>query len=78
MELFKFWNQLARMGLAGAFKDKQIFSGLCEIFVEITNHINGRKGLQNIRYPTILASSSPQTYAIFQKNLAGKTIQNIR
>ncbi|CAB4419112.1 unnamed protein product [Rhizophagus irregularis] len=81
----KFWNQLARMGRAGAFKDKQIFSGLCEIFVEMTNRINEGKGLQNIRYPeqfsnflTILASSSPQTYAIFQKNLAGRTIRNIR
>jgi hypothetical protein len=63
----KFWNQLARMGRAGAFKNKQIFSGLCEIFVEMTNRINEGKGLQNIRYPeqfsnflTILASSSPQ------------------
>ncbi len=81
----KFWNQLARIGRAGAFKDKQIFSGLCEIFVEMTNRINEGKGLQNIRYPeqfsnflTILASSSPQTYAIFQKNLAGRTIRNIR
>ncbi|CAG8722407.1 9807_t:CDS:2, partial [Funneliformis mosseae] len=33
----KFWNQLARMRRASAFKDKQIFSGLCEIFVKITN-----------------------------------------
>ena len=81
----KFWNQLAIMGHAGAFKDKQIFSGLCEIFVEMTNRINEGKGLQNIRYPeqfsnflTILASSSSQTYAIFQKNLAGRTIRNIR
>ncbi len=41
----KFWNQLARMGRAGAFKDKQIFSGLCEIFVEMTNRINEGKGL---------------------------------
>ncbi|CAB5208548.1 unnamed protein product [Rhizophagus irregularis] len=77
----KFWNQLARMERAGAFKDKQIFSGLCEIFVEMTKCINEGKGLQNIKYPkqfsnflTILASSSPQTYAIFQKNIAGRTI----
>ncbi|RIB05228.1 hypothetical protein C2G38_2047769 [Gigaspora rosea] len=68
----KFWNQLSKMGRSGAFKDNQIFSGLCEIFVEMTNRINERKGLQNIRYPeqfsnflTILATSSPQTYAIF-------------
>ncbi|PKC03807.1 hypothetical protein RhiirA5_379876 [Rhizophagus irregularis] len=51
----------------------------------MTNRINEGKGLQNIRYPeqisnflTVLASSSPQTYAIFQKNLAGRTIRNIR
>ncbi|CAG8622573.1 6683_t:CDS:2, partial [Funneliformis mosseae] len=80
----KFWNQLARIGRVGAFKDKQIFSELCEIFVEMTNRINEGKGLQNIRYPeqfsnflTILVSSSLQTYAIFQKNLTGRTIQNI-
>jgi hypothetical protein len=47
----------------------------------MTNRINEGKGLQNIRYPeqfsnflTILASSSPHTYAIFQKNFAGRTI----
>ncbi|CAG8649425.1 16588_t:CDS:2, partial [Gigaspora rosea] len=60
----KFWNQLSKMGRSGAFKDNQIFSGLCEIFVEMTNRINERKGLQNIRYPeqfsnflTILATN---------------------
>ncbi|CAB4429964.1 unnamed protein product [Rhizophagus irregularis] len=56
--------QYSRIGQAGAFKDKQIFSELCEIFIEMTKCINERKGLQNIKYPeqfsnflTILAST---------------------
>jgi len=81
----RFWQQLAQMGSDGLFKNNKVFTGLCEIFVEVTKHLEGGKGLQNIRYPEqfsdfviILASSCPQAYQIFKQNLVGRSIRNIR
>ena len=80
-----FWTKFAEMGRNGSFKNKKVFEGLCNVMVQIADREQHKKGLQNFKYSeqfsdflVILASFSPQTYNVFQQNLAGRTIQNIR
>ena len=80
-----FWNHLATLGNNGAFDKKEVFIGLCEIFVQISTRISEGKSLQNIKYPSqftnflaILSSTSPQAYRLFQENLAGRSLRNLR
>ncbi|CAG8792432.1 10891_t:CDS:2, partial [Gigaspora margarita] len=79
-----FWNKLADMEQKGVFKLNSTFGGLCEVMVQVAKCKSKGKGLQNITYSTqfsdfltVLASTSPQTYHIFQANLAGKSLCTI-
>ncbi|CAG8758626.1 10707_t:CDS:2, partial [Gigaspora margarita] len=68
------------MGQKGVFKLNSTFGGLCEVMVQVAECKSKGKGLQNITYSiqfsdflTVLASTSPQTYRIFQANLQSKS-----
>uniref|UniRef100_U9UV44 Uncharacterized protein n=1 Tax=Rhizophagus irregularis (strain DAOM 181602 / DAOM 197198 / MUCL 43194) TaxID=747089 RepID=U9UV44_RHIID len=68
-----------------AFKEKSVFTGLCEVMVQAAVRKDNNKGKQNIQYNEdftnfliILESFSTQAFNLFRQNLEGRTIQNIR
>ncbi|CAG8802160.1 23515_t:CDS:2 [Gigaspora margarita] len=44
------YNQDIKIGSAGSFKNKKIFEDLCHIMVQIADHEQHKKGLQNLKY----------------------------
>ncbi|CAG8795336.1 10774_t:CDS:2, partial [Gigaspora margarita] len=77
-------DQFAKMSRNGSFKNKKIFEGLCHKMVQIADCEQHNKGLQNFKYSdqfsnflVIFASLSPQTYNIFQQNLAGPRVKQL-
>ncbi|CAG8800605.1 13865_t:CDS:2 [Gigaspora margarita] len=45
-----FLTKFAEMGRNGSFKNKKVFEGLCYIMVQIADHRQYKKGLQNFKY----------------------------
>ncbi|PKK71221.1 hypothetical protein RhiirC2_711297 [Rhizophagus irregularis] len=79
------WITLADKANKGAFKEKSVFIGLCEVMVQAAVRKDNNKGKQNIQYNKdftnfliILGSFSTQALNLFRQNLEGRTIQNIR
>ncbi|CAG8554243.1 4492_t:CDS:2 [Gigaspora margarita] len=69
-----FWLRLAKKGLNGAFESKSIFKELCEIMMQIAQHEDHNKGVQNFNYSkditnfmTVLSSLSPRAYEFFEQ-----------
>ena len=44
------WIALADKAINGAFNEKSVFEGLCEIMVQTSIHKDNNKGKQNINY----------------------------
>lgn len=79
------WITLADKANKGAFKEKSVFTGLCEVMVQAAVRKDNNKGKQNIQYNEdftnfliILGSFSTRALNLFRQNLEGRTIQNIR
>src|SRR5581483_8674164 len=79
------WIILATKGLDGAFKNSEVFSGLCEIMCQVSKRKEENKTTNNLRYSNeftnflvILGSISPRALDLFRQNLAGRSIQSIR
>jgi len=80
-----FWFKLGELGERGAFEKKAVFEGLCEVMVKVAERQEAGKGLQNLTYSekysdfiAVLSSLNTRAYNVFQQNLVGQTIQNIR
>ncbi|CAG8544568.1 8617_t:CDS:2, partial [Scutellospora calospora] len=50
-----FWLKLAKKGLNGVFESKTTFKGLCEIMIQIAQHEDYSKNIQNLKYSKILS-----------------------
>jgi hypothetical protein len=79
------WITLADKAINGAFNEKPVFEGLCEVMVQASIRKDNNKGKQNIKYNEeftnfliILGSFSTRALDLFCQNLEGRTIQNIR
>ncbi|CAB4482434.1 unnamed protein product [Rhizophagus irregularis] len=79
------WITLANKATNDAFKEKPVFTGLCEVMVQAAIRKDNNKGKQNIQYNEdftnfliILESFSTRVLDLFRQNLEGRTIQNIR
>ncbi|CAB4434731.1 unnamed protein product [Rhizophagus irregularis] len=79
------WITLADKANNGAFKEKPVFTGLCDVMVQAAIRKDNNKGKQNIQYNEdftnfliILESFSTRALDLFRQNLEGRTIQNIR
>ncbi|POG77253.1 hypothetical protein GLOIN_2v1747656 [Rhizophagus irregularis DAOM 181602=DAOM 197198] len=79
------WVTLANKGINGAFKEKPVFTGLCEIMTQVASKKEKNKGKQNLKYSEefknfliVLGTFSPHALNLFRQNLEGLTIQNIR
>ncbi|CAG8727430.1 37123_t:CDS:10 [Gigaspora margarita] len=84
-DLIPFWLKLAKKGSSRAFESKPAFKGLCEVMIQIAQHKDYSKGIQNLKYSedfthftAVLSSLSPKAYEFFRTNLAGQTLQHIR
>ena len=79
------WITLADKANNGAFKEKPVFIGLCEVMLQAAICKDNNKGKQNIQYNEdftnfliVLGSFSTRALDLFRQNLEGRTIQNIR
>jgi hypothetical protein len=79
------WLTLADKAMRGVFNDKPVFTGLCHVMVQACLRKENNLGMQNLKYSeeftnflVILASFSNRALELFQQNLEGRTIQNIR
>ncbi|EXX71932.1 hypothetical protein RirG_074070 [Rhizophagus irregularis DAOM 197198w] len=79
------WIALADKALKGAFKDKPIFTGLCEVMGDAIERKMKNKSKRNLKYSdeftsflTILGGISSRALDLFRQNLEGRTIQSIR
>lgn len=71
--------------MKGAFKDKPIFTGLCEVMGDAIERKMKNKSKRNLKYSdeftsflTILGGISSRALDLFRQNLEGRTIQSIR
>ncbi|CAG8829645.1 12279_t:CDS:1, partial [Dentiscutata erythropus] len=71
-----------KKGLNRAFESKAIFTGLCELMIQIAQR--KEKSSQNLKYSedvthfmAILSSLNPRAYEFFWANLAEQTLRNI-
>ncbi|PKC53520.1 hypothetical protein RhiirA1_479137 [Rhizophagus irregularis] len=79
------WLTLANKAINSAFNNKPVFTRLCYVMVQAYLQKENGSGLQNLKYSeeftnflVILGSYSSQALNIFQQNLEGRAIQNIR